>query len=177
MIYEPREDSYLLEKFVMQYSKDKSVLDLGSGSGIQARAALKAGAKSVLAADINPEAVVSLKKEGIPAIHSDMFSNISEKFDLIVCNPPYLPKDEREDSESELITSGGERGDEWLCLFLSQAPDHLKSKGKILIVLSSLTPREKINEIIHENGMKKMVIATESLDFESLEVWLIESKA
>ena len=54
MIYEPREDSYLLQKYVKKYSKGKYFLDIGSGSGIQAKTAIKAKAKSVLATDINP---------------------------------------------------------------------------------------------------------------------------
>ena len=55
MIYEPAEDSYLLEKQVKKYSKHKRVLDIGAGSGIQALAAMNSGAKYVLAADIEDE--------------------------------------------------------------------------------------------------------------------------
>ena len=53
MIYFPREDSFLLEKEVKKYAKGKSFLDLGAGSGVQAKAAKQAGAKSILCADIN----------------------------------------------------------------------------------------------------------------------------
>lgn len=49
MIYEPEEDSYLLEKYVKKLAKGK-VLDLGTGSGIQALAAKKT-CKEVKAAD------------------------------------------------------------------------------------------------------------------------------
>jgi predicted nicotinamide N-methyase len=40
--------------------KGKRVLDLGSGSGVVAIAAMKAGAKSVLAADVDPYAVTAI---------------------------------------------------------------------------------------------------------------------
>ena len=40
MIYVPREDSFLLAKFVEKYAFGK-VLDMGTGSGIQAESALK----------------------------------------------------------------------------------------------------------------------------------------
>ena len=40
MIYQPSEDSYLLEKEVKKYSPKKSVLDIGSGSGIQAQSSI-----------------------------------------------------------------------------------------------------------------------------------------
>ena len=70
MIYAPSDDSFLLEKEVKKYAKDKSVLDIGSGSGIQARAASNSGAKAVLASDINSEAVRELKKQKINTIKS-----------------------------------------------------------------------------------------------------------
>ena len=51
-IYEPREDSILLEKYVKQYAKG-FVLDIGTSSGIQALAASKSKkVKEVLATDI-----------------------------------------------------------------------------------------------------------------------------
>ena len=53
MIYEPREDSFLLQKYVKKYSKGR-VLDMGTGSGIQALTALEK-TKCVVAVDINEE--------------------------------------------------------------------------------------------------------------------------
>src|SRR3989338_1304496 len=93
MIYEPREDSVLLKKWVKKLVKGK-VLDMGTGSGVQALAALEK-TKDVLAADINPECVEYVKKKGVNALQSDLFSNITEKFDWIIFNPPYLPEDLR----------------------------------------------------------------------------------
>ena len=174
MIYEPREDSYLLEKSVIKYSKGKSVLDMGTGSAIQALAAKKHGAKSVLAVDINPEAVKNTKALGIDSIKSNLFEKVKGKFDLIVCNPPYLPEDSREDKESRVITSGGPRGDEFLCKFLSKAKNHLEKYGFIFIVLSSLTPRDRINQILKKSKMQKEIISSEKMSLESLEVWLIK---
>ncbi|MBI4150024.1 methyltransferase domain-containing protein, partial [Candidatus Woesearchaeota archaeon] len=87
MIYEPREDSYLLAKWAKKLSFGK-VLDMGSGSGIQAETALASPkVTSVLAADINPEAVALLTSKGIYAVQSDLFSKISDKlgkFDTII---------------------------------------------------------------------------------------------
>ena len=42
-VYEPSEDSYLLEKYVKEFSKGL-VLDIGTGTGIQAKAAFKKAA-------------------------------------------------------------------------------------------------------------------------------------
>ncbi|MEK6917169.1 MAG: 50S ribosomal protein L11 methyltransferase, partial [Nanoarchaeota archaeon] len=78
IIYEPREDSYLLQKYVEMYSKG-SVLDMGTGSGIQAITASKK-AKEVVAVDINPEAVKQTKLaleiekiKNVKVLQSDLF--------------------------------------------------------------------------------------------------------
>ena len=86
MIYEPAEDSELLKKYVSKYSKDKHFLDMGAGSGIQGKAAAKAGAKSVLAVDIDSTVVNFLKKEKVEVVKSDLFENMNGKFDLIAFN-------------------------------------------------------------------------------------------
>lgn len=175
MIYEPAEDSYLLEKQVKKYAKGKRVLDMGAGSGIQAIAARDSGARSVLAADINPESVFLLKSKGIDSVLSNLFSNISEKFDLIIFNPPYLPIHPGEDKESQLITSGGKRGDEILLRFLDSVLAHLNSNGTVLIVVSSLTPQPRLMKKIAALNLKKIVLAKENLFMESLEVWKLSA--
>jgi len=113
MIYSPREDSYLLEKQVKLHSKNKSVLDMGSGSGIQALSALNSGAYSITASDIDTTSINHLKnlvKDNnypINIIQSNLFSKIKSKFDLIIFNPPYLPEDSQEDKASAIATTGG----------------------------------------------------------------------
>ncbi len=173
MIYLPGEDSYLLEKQVKKYAKGKSFLDMGSGSGIQTRAALSAGASSVLASDINESAVSSLKSKEIPAVHSNLFKNIKGKFDLIAFNPPYLPKDKKEDKESALATTGGKRGDEIILKFLKQSKKHLNKDGTILLIVSSLTPTDKILPLLKKLNLSYKVLETKKIFFESLEVWEI----
>ena len=149
MIYEPAEDSFLLKKQLKNIIKSKmKVLDMGTGSGIQALEAHALGAE-VLAADINPKCVEHVKKLGIEAIQSKLFENIKEKFDLIIFNPPYLPEEPREPKDSQLSTTGGKKGNEILVKFLEQAKPHLSEKGKILIVFSSLTPEV-------DNNLKKL---------------------
>lgn len=137
MIYEPAEDSFLLQKYVKKFAKGKT-LDLGCGSGIQSLSALE-NTKDILACDISKEAVDYCIKKGINAIYSDLFQNIRGKFDLIIFNPPYLPSDEV-DKELSLALSGGEKGNEIIERFLRDAKKYLKKDGKILIVFSSLTP-------------------------------------
>jgi len=173
MIYEPKEDSFMLEKALRKYSKNKSLLDMGSGSGIQTKSARKAGANLVLAADIDKTVIASLKKQGIDAVQSDLFSNIKSKFDVIAFNPPYLPEDKREDRESARATTGGKKGDEIILKFLRQAKSHLNKEGIILLVISSLTPKEAILELLEKKKLAHKVILKESFFLETLEVWKI----
>jgi release factor glutamine methyltransferase len=176
MIYEPAEDSFLLLKQVEKYSKDKKVLDMGTGFGIQAVTAIRCGAREILAADINPEAVEHVKLhitgKKFKVIKSDLFENIKEKFDLIIFNPPYLPEEPLEPEDSKLSTTGGKKGNEILTRFLKQAKGHLNENGKILIVFSSLTPN--VDKILEELNYKFKKLDEQKIDFETLYVYLIE---
>ena len=172
MIYEPSEDSFLLSKYVEKYASGK-VLDIGSGSGIQAESALMK-TKEVLAVDINKEVVKLLKKKNINAKYSDLFSNVNGKFDLIIFNPPYLPEEKHEDSETKLVTTGGKYGYEILERFFKDAKKFLNKNGKILIVFSSLTNKKKIDSLIKKYIFKSKLLEEKKIFFESLYVYLIE---
>lgn len=174
MIYSPADDSFLLQAQVKKYSKEKKVLDMGSGSGILAKTAKEAGAKSVIALDIDEKSVNYLKSQNLEAVKSNLFSNAKGKFDLIIFNPPYLPLDSREDLESQRVTTGGKRGDEIILRFLKKAEEHLEDRGIILLLLSSLTPREKINKLLKSRYLSCRVVASKKLFFEKLEVWVIK---
>jgi len=71
MPYEPAEDSFLLEREVKNYleklkdKKEMRILDMGSGSGIQAKICIKAGIKksNVLCADIDDRVIAFLRKK------------------------------------------------------------------------------------------------------------------
>ena len=171
MIYEPEEDSFLLAKYVKKFSKGK-ILDLGTGSGIQAKTALK-NTKDVLAIDIDKESVDYVRKKGIKAKISDLFSNIKGKFDLIIFNPPYLPEERLESKESKITTTGGKQGHEILERFFSNVNEHLNKNGKILIVFSSLTNKNKVDKIIKENNFNFKLLESKRLFFEELYCYLI----
>lgn len=84
--------------------KNAKVLDVGSGSGIIALYAVKLGAASVVATDIDPNAIATINLNKRKLVYSDQiearlvaketpeaFSTIGEdeKFDIIISNPPY----------------------------------------------------------------------------------------
>ncbi len=201
MIYSPSEDSYLLEECVKKFAKGKIVLDLGAGSGIQTEVAIKFGAKSVLSSDIDDDSIIFLKSKspfrglldarsaprtkvrGLSStstsknynvIKSDLFSKIKGKFNLIIFNPPYLPEDSLEDSESKLITTGGKKGDEIILRFLKNVKSYLLKKGIILLLLSSLTPKKRILTELKKQKLKKIIISKKKIFMEELQVWKIQ---
>ena len=149
MVYEPQEDSELLAKHVIELAKGK-VLDMGTGSGFQARAAaLSPQVKSVLAVDVDPKAVSFARKEhSDPKITfrvSDLFAKVTGRFNTIIFNPPYLPS---EQGLKDRALVGGKRGYEIICAFLKQAGDFLEIDGQILMVYSSLSRPAKIKDCV-----------------------------
>jgi release factor glutamine methyltransferase len=89
-------------KFISQLDlTGKRVADLGTGTGILALAAAKAGAASVVAIDINPKAALAAAENarvnglepGVNAMCSNLFSAIAPRplFDVILSNMPLLP--------------------------------------------------------------------------------------
>jgi release factor glutamine methyltransferase len=171
-IYEPAEDSYFFEEFLKKLffsKKDKNIsyLDMGTGSGILGKVGAKLlGEGNVTVVDLNEDAVEKCKKEGLNAVCSDLFSNVEGKFDLITFNAPYLPEDSREPEDSRFATTGGKRGDEIVVEFLRQARDHLKKDGEIYVLISSLTPRGRIDKFGAEIVARKKIFQEELLVLE-----------
>ena len=69
MVYSPAEDSYLLSSQLIKILKNKNknikILDMGAGSGIQAKTCLKLGFNNILCVDIDKQSIKSLKKTKI----------------------------------------------------------------------------------------------------------------
>lgn len=173
-IYEPAEDSYLLsfvlEKNIPPLLKNNynlSVLEIGSGSGIQLNSLLNVGVlkKNIFGSDLNPDAVTLCQSKGFNCILSDLFSNIHQKFDLIIFNPPYLPEEKGEPKDSMLATTGGKKGSEVINKFLKESRTHLAPEGKIFLLASSLT--KGINFL----DFNKKIIARKKIFFEELFVY------
>ena len=163
-IYQPREDSFLLEKYVKKLARGH-VLDMGTGSGIQAIAALEK-AETVTAIDINPNSINNFKNKKITFIRSDLFSSLESKrkFDTIIFNAPYLP----EEGARDPALDGGKKGHETIERFLKQAKDHLEQDGIILLVFSSLTNKEKVDQIIKDNGYRSELLEKVHVSFEDI---------
>ena len=170
-VYEPAEDSFLLVEAVKEYAKG-TVLDIGTGTGIQAITAKKnKKVTSVVATDINNQALNRVKQERITVRRSDIFSNIKERFTTIICNPPYLPQDTGIDDPA---IYGGGKGYEFIARLLANTSKHLKPEGQLLLLFSSLTNKKKVDELITLYGFEKEKITEKRLFAETLYVYGIK---
>ena len=110
----PRPDSETLIEAVLENYKNKeqklNILDLGTGSGCLILTLLSIYQNSQgLAIDISDKALEIAKQNAkllninrIKFLKNNWNDNINEKFDIIISNPPYIPKKEIEDLEPEV---------------------------------------------------------------------------
>ncbi|MFW5746581.1 MAG: HemK2/MTQ2 family protein methyltransferase [Nanoarchaeota archaeon] len=183
-VYEPEEDSLLLQECLEAMDlNDARVLDMGCGSGILSLTAAGKGAQ-VTSADINPDAVRCTKQNAgrndlaVKAVHSDLFEQIDQKFDLIICNSPYLPEDAHEVHDAlTTAISGGPGGHEWCVRFLEKAQEYLLPGGQILLLFSTLSQPKKILAVADDRLYEYAPIAEKKVFFETLLVYRFRRNA
>ena len=179
-VYEPSEDSYLLEYYVSKLANG-IVLDIGTGSGIQAKtASTRNEVEKVYAVDINSEAIKyckrNIKDKKIKFLKSDLFKafkNRKKLFDTIIFNAPYLPA---ENKKLHLATEGGRKGWELIQKFLENTTQYLAPKGVIFLVFSSLTNKHKVDRLIEENLFDSLELGSKRVFFETIYVYLLNKK-
>lgn len=118
--------------------KDRAVLDMGCGSGIQGVVAALSGAKSVLFSDISEQAFKNTEinvarfriKSRSRVIKGDLFENVYRKFDVIIFNHPFFPSTPLAD---EPVTKAWFDEGQLLQRFLEEAPLHLHEGGMIIM--------------------------------------------
>ena len=175
-VYEPREDSFMLADAIEDYALG-SVLDMGTGTGILAeRAADSPKVTNVIGVDINPAAIEyclkNIRNKKIKFFHSNLFKNIKGKFDFIVFNPPYLPRGKDGVKDKALI--GGKNGSEVIEQFFKDISKHLSSKGRVLMVFSSLTDKNKVDAVIRNHKFKVNLLEKKHISFEDLYLYMLK---
>lgn len=130
---------FLLNYLLKQPIQNKTVLELGSGSGFISIIARRHGA-IVTASDISRKAIenstlnAEQNQEQVTLIHSDLFEQIPlTAFDYIVINPPYYKKSPQ--TESEHAWYCGENGEYFKRLF-ENLENYTHKQTKVLMVLS-----------------------------------------
>ena len=170
-VYEPAEDTFLLAENLAVREGD-TALDVGTGTGLIALLMARK-ACYVLGVDINPMAVELAKENaglnGIKNVEfrlSDLFENVSGKFDVVTFNAPYLPGEPEELIDLALV--GGKNGREVLEGFIEEVPDYLKPGGTVQIVQSSITGVEKTLELLRKKGLNPGITAKKHVFFEDI---------
>lgn len=140
------ETEFLCEHIVKTEDKSAKVLDMCCGSGCIGIALKKNGFKDVVLADISPKALKQAQKNArlnmvnVDIVRSDMFAKINEKFNLIVCNPPYIASGDIKSLAVEvkkydpiIALDGGSDGLDYYRIIARDAFDVLEQNGVIYL--------------------------------------------
>ena len=178
-VYEPAEDTFLLAE-TLEVRPGEIALDVGTGTGLIALLMARK-AKYVLGVDVNPKAVELARRNarlnGISNVEfrlSDLFENVSGRFDVITFNAPYLPGEPEKAIDLALV--GGKTGREVIDRFIAEVPDHLNENGRVYLVQSSITGVEETMRKFEKAGLGGEIIARRHLFFEDIVVILAEKK-
>ena len=159
----PRPETELVvEQALKCTEKHHKVLDLCCGSGaIGVTIALEKGCQ-VTCADISEKALkvtktnAKLQKASVITAQSDMFAHITGKFDVIVCNPPYIESATIEtldatvkDYEPRIALDGGADGLRFYRILAEQAPAHLQKSG-VLVLEIGYNQGEAVTALLRE---------------------------
>lgn len=135
MVYPPGADSVLLAGVLPQ--EDGEVLDLCTGSGMQALLAARS-ARRVVGVDISERAVALAscnatlnEMENVTFRSGNLYAPVrTQRFDLIVANPPFVAGPQRGPS----YHSGGPLADRVLKRIVAGLSGHLNPDGRALMV-------------------------------------------
>jgi ribosomal protein L3 glutamine methyltransferase len=126
----------------------RTVLDLCTGNGsLAVLAAMAYPDVQVDAADLSEDALavarINVDRHGLAGrirlVHGDLFENLPGRYDLILCNPPYvntlsmaaLPAEYQ--AEPDLALAGGEDGMDLVRRILREAPAHMNDHGVLVL--------------------------------------------
>ena len=140
----PRFETELLVDKTIKYIKNNfkhhvDILDIATGSGCIAITLKKEIDSTVDASDISESALKVAQKNAlnnkvdINFINSDMLTNITKKYDIIISNPPYLTKEDDimdivKNNEPEIALYAKDNGLYYYDVILKNIKNNLKDK-------------------------------------------------
>ncbi|MEU8435651.1 HemK2/MTQ2 family protein methyltransferase [Streptomyces sp. NPDC029216] len=188
-VYRPQDDSRLLEAAVAleDLGPGRTVLDIGTGTGVVALRAAASGAE-VTAVDASWPAVLAARLNarlrGLPVkvLHGDFATRTTggPRYDLVVANPPYVPC-----PDGALPARGARRawdagGDGRAVLdpICAAAPTLLRPGGVLLVVHSALCGSERTVRLLEDAGLRARIAFRRRIGWgpvlSSRRAWLIE---
>jgi methylase of polypeptide subunit release factors len=157
--------------------RGKCVVDIGTGSGILALAAARAGAEHVVATDINPNAALTAadnaRANGLAAFNavcSDLLSAFAPRplFDIVLSSPPKHAGEPR-----DLADRGWHAGPHYrdVAALFEQARERLKPGGRIYVMVSSDSDLALFAQLIECAGLRARLVREHSIFIESLIIY------
>ncbi len=167
----PRLDTEVLVEEILKVSKGKDVLDLCTGSGCIIISLMKYGSiNSGIGADISKNALAIARENAtinwldVNFVESDLFSNVEDKFDIIVSNPPYIPKNdisglskEVRDHEPHLALDGKEDGLYYYRQIAKELKEYLRPKGFVFFEIG-YNQAEALTKILEAKGIEEIEV-------------------
>jgi release factor glutamine methyltransferase len=155
------------EAVLAEVREGDRVLDMGTGSGVNAVLAATKGA-DVVAVDISPQALDAARHNAarngvadrIDVHRSDVFSDVEGTFDVIVFDPPFRWFRPRDALEAAL-TDENYRA---LTTFFRQARGHLSPGGRILLFFGSSGDLDYVRALADGEGFANEVLARAELE-------------
>jgi len=162
----PRPETELLvEKIINEEKKASSMLEIGTGSGaIVIALAKNLDNIKIDAIDILKDVLkiaeqnAKLNNVEINFFQSDIFENVTDKYDLIISNPPYISQTDYEelpveikDFEPKSALQAMNNGLYFYNEILKYAKEYLTESGKIYFEIG-YDQAEKITEMAMKNG-------------------------
>src|SRR5215218_4041946 len=157
----------------------KTVVDVGTGSGILALAAARAGAERVIALDINPNAaaaaVENARANGLGArvvsAGMNLLSGFQPRpmFDVVLSSPPKHAGEPR-----DLADRGWHAGPNFrdVSSLFEQARERLKPGGRVYVMLSSDSDlRLLIDTLSEKAGLKARLVHEHSIYIETFPIY------
>ncbi len=148
--------------------RDAACLDLGTGTGVIGISLAKYLPRvRVTAVDISPAALQLAEENAalnevsprITFLPSDWFEQVEGKFDLIVANPPYIPREELShlavevrDHEPQVALDGGEDGVKEIVRIVQDLPEHLIPGGVAVLEIGD-GQGDRVSEIASRTGL------------------------
>jgi methylase of polypeptide subunit release factors len=150
------------------------VAEVGTGSGILALAAARAGASHVVAIDINPNAAAAANHNArlnglgdrVTAICSNLLAALAPRpmFDLILSSPPSFPGEPRDLADRAWHAGPGYRD---IALLFDQARDRLAPGGRLYVLFSSDSDLGLMGALIARAGFQARIAGERSILVES----------
>ena len=159
----PRPETEMLVEFALSHLAEATnselprILELGTGSGAIAVAlATELPQAQIVATEISPAALAIARRnasrngvfDAIRFLEGDLFSALAEElenyFDLIISNPPYIPRDQVSKLDAEVsrwepraALDGGVDGLDFYRRIAEQAPGYLRQRGAVAVEIGA----------------------------------------